>query len=398
MEFLRRFSIGQRTQYALLTLSLACLLLTAFTAWRLHHLDQSMSQAVSQAATATTAQRDATLARLHEQVASIFQSTLGSGAVIALFGIGLSIGIKASIKGPIEALVAAVQRMGSGDLESKISSPGRDDISWLNHELNSMRKKLREMVLSVRQSADSVQTAAQEIASGNTDLSQRTESQAAALQQTSSSINQLAGTVRDNAAFAREASTLVGQANDVATHGGELMHDVVARMSDINQSANRIAEIVQVIDGIAFQTNILALNAAVEAARAGEQGRGFAVVAGEVRALAQRSATAAKEVKTLINDSVEKVNAGFGLVDEAGKTMQEITSSVSRVARLVSDIAAAGAEQSTGIEQIHQAIAQMDDMTQRNAALVEQAAAAAQSLSGQSEQLTHTVGTFRVAA
>ena len=306
--------------------------------------------------------------------------------------------IRASIKGPVEALVASVQRLGAGDLETKISSPGRDDIAWLNHELNTMRKKLRETVKSVRDSAESVRLAAGEIAQGNADLSARTENQAAALEQTSSSMHQLAGTVQENANFATEASAIVNQANQVAAHGGELMQEVVARMGDINVSATRIAEIVQVIDGIAFQTNILALNAAVEAARAGEQGRGFAVVASEVRGLAQRSATAAKEVKTLITDSADKVNVGFKLVDEAGKTMQDILGGVSKVSRLVADMATAGQTQSSEIAQIHQAISQMDDMTQRNAALVEEASAAALSLRDQSERLTDSMSGFKIAA
>ena len=398
MDFLRRFSIGLRTQVALLIMSLCCLCVTALAASQLHVIDNTVDSAIAAQAQSPAQHGKSVNAAVERQARTSFWLVVSVGGTASLFGFGLAVAIKHSIVGPIEALVASVQRMGAGDLETKISSPGRDDISWLNHELNTMRKKLREMVLSVRRSADSVQTAAAEIAQGNADLSQRTETQAAALQQTSSSMNQLASTVRDNAAFAREADSLVSHANDVASQGGDLMRNVVARMSDINSSAGRIAEIVQVIDGIAFQTNILALNAAVEAARAGEQGRGFAVVAGEVRALAQRSATAAKEVKTLISDSVDKVNAGFQLVDQAGKTMNEITHGVSRVSKLVSDIAAAGDAQSTGIDQIHQAITQMDDMTQRNAALVEQASAAAQSLAGQSQTLMASVGSFKVVA
>jgi methyl-accepting chemotaxis protein len=290
----------------------------------------------------------------------------------------------------------AVMRIAKGDLETKIDSPGRDELSWLRSELNSMRKKLRTTMIEVRQSVDSVASASEEIARGNNDLSARTENQAAALEQTASTMNQLADTVRQHAGSAREASSEMEQARDVASRGGQIMAEVVRRMQDIHTSASRINEIIGVIDGIAFQTNILALNAAVEAARAGEQGRGFAVVASEVRALAQRSASAAREIKTLIGDSTEKVDAGSLLVGEAGQTMQDLLDRVARVSALVRDMATAGTDQSTSIDQVHQAISQIDDVTQQNAALVEQVAAAAQSLRSQSGQLTSSVSQFQI--
>jgi len=317
------------------------------------------------------------------------------GCVLALLAGWL---IRASIKQSVESTVDAVVRIAGGDLETKIESPGKDEISWLRSELNSMRKKLRTMVLQVRQTVDGVNTASAEIASGNTDLSSRTESQASALQQTASSMQQLAGAVRSTAQNTQKARTEVAQSSAVATRGAQTMQDVVSRMGEIHASATRIGEIVGVIDGIAFQTNILALNAAVEAARAGEHGRGFAVVASEVRALAQRSSTAAREIKTLIGDSTAKVDAGSRLVDDAGHTMQEILDSVKRVSTLIGEIADAGESQSSGIGQMNQAVSQIDSMTQQNAALVEQLAAAAQSLQGQSSSLSEAMGSFRVAA
>jgi methyl-accepting chemotaxis protein len=319
----------------------------------------------------------------------------GVGCLLALAGGWL---IRGSIKESVESTVQCVVRIAGGDLETKISSPGKDEISWLRAELNSMRKKLRTMVLDVRETVASVNTASEEIASGNSDLSSRTESQASALQQTSSSMHQLAETVRSNAENTHEARRVVTQSSEVATRGASMMRDVIARMGEINGSAVKISEIIGVIDGIAFQTNILALNAAVEAARAGEHGRGFAVVASEVRSLAQRSSTAAREIKSLIGDSTEKVSAGSHLVDEAGRTMQEILDSVKRVAGLIGDIAEAGQSQTAGIEQTHRAIAQIDTMTQQNAALVEELAAAAQSLKSQSGSLAHSMSSFHVVA
>ncbi|MBS0437624.1 MAG: HAMP domain-containing protein [Proteobacteria bacterium] len=318
-----------------------------------------------------------------------------AGCVLALLAAWV---IRASIKESVESTIDAVIRIAGGDLESKIESPGKDEISWLRAELNGMRKKLRKLVLEVRQTADGVNTASAEIASGNTDLSARTESQASALQETASSMQQLAHSVRHTAENTLKAREEVSQSSDVAGRGASTMQDVITRMNEIHAGATRIGEIVGVIDGIAFQTNILALNAAVEAARAGEHGRGFAVVASEVRALAQRSSTAAREIKQLIGDSTARVDAGAKLVDDAGRTMQEILDSVKRVSTLIGEIADAGEAQSSGIAEINQAVTQIDTMTQQNAALVEQLAAAAQSLQGQSGQLNASMGAFRVNA
>ena len=324
---------------------------------------------------------------------------LGSGTAAGIvFAFFAAWGISNSIKAPVEDTVQCVMRIAGGDLETKIVADGKDELSWLRHELNSMRKKLRSTILEVRQTVDTVNMASAEIANGNGDLSARTESQASALEQTSASMHQLAEAVRSNADNANEASQFVSKSSEVATRGEKLMQDVVRRMGEIQASAVKIGDIIGVIDGIAFQTNILALNAAVEAARAGEHGRGFAVVASEVRALAQRSSTAAREIKVLIGDSSEKVDSGSKLVGEAGSTMREILGSVTHVAGLMSSIADAGRAQSGGISQVHGAISQLDAVTQQNAALVEQVAAAAMSLKGQSGRLSEAVGIFRVAA
>jgi methyl-accepting chemotaxis protein len=305
---------------------------------------------------------------------------------------------RSSIKESVESTVDAVVRMAAGDLETKIDSPGRDEISWLCAELNGMRKKLRTMVLQVRQSAEEVKLASGEIAGGNADLSTRTESQAAALQVTSGSMRQLADTLASNHLHSQEARQVVVQSAESAEQGARMMQEVVERMREINTSSSRIAEIIGVIDGIAFQTNILALNAAVEAARAGENGRGFAVVASEVRNLAQRSSTAAREIKTLIHDSSDKVSNGTRLVDDAGHNMLALRDRVRRVSELVEHIARAGESQTAEIGQAHEAVSRIDGMTQQNAALVEQISAAAHSLHGQSQQLAETLSTFRVAA
>ena len=322
-------------------------------------------------------------------------ATTGVGLLLALL---CAVLIRSSIKASVESTVQCVIRVAGGALETKIESPGKDEISWLRVELNGMRKKLRKMVLEVRATADSVNHTSQEIASGNTDLSARTESQAGALEQTSTAIQQLLELVRGNAQSTQQARQVVTQSSAVAQRGAQAMQEVIGRMAEINGSARKISEIIGVIDGIAFQTNILALNAAVEAARAGEQGRGFAVVASEVRSLAQRSATAAREIKTLIGDSTDKVEAGTRLVDDAGHTVAEIVASVGRVSALINDIASAGEAQTTGIGEVHQAVSQIDNTTQQNAALVEQLAASAQTLQGQSGRSGEALGSFHVVA
>jgi len=259
-----------------------------------------------------------------------------------------------------------------------------------------MNERLVDVVGRVRSSSESIAIGSAQIASGNTDLSQRTEEQAASLEETAASMEELTATVKQNTENARQGNTLASNASDVACRGGEVVGKVVETMHDISSSSAKVAEIITVIEGIAFQTNILALNAAVEAARAGEQGRGFAVVAGEVRTLAQRSATAAKEIKELINESVAKVGVGSALVDDAGRTMHEVVQSVKRVTDLMGEITAASIEQHTGIEQVNQAVMRMDEVTQQNAALVEEASAAAQSMASQSSTLRELVSVFRL--
>jgi methyl-accepting chemotaxis protein len=286
--------------------------------------------------------------------------------------------------------------IAEGDLSIAIDTKSSDRGSLLS-EMKQMRNSLVDIVSQVRRGTQTITTASREIAAGNTDLSSRTELQASSLEKTASAMEELTSTVKQNADNAREANQLAATASDVARKGGEVVSQVVGTMGEINSSASKIADIIGVIDGIAFQTNILALNAAVEAARAGEQGRGFAVVASEVRNLAQRSAAAAKEIKTLIGDSVEKIGRGSKLVGQAGVTMEEVVDSVKRVTDIMSDIAAASAEQSAGIEQVNLSIIEMDGMTQQNAALVEEAAAAFQSLQDQAAELQRVVSIFKLA-
>ena len=297
----------------------------------------------------------------------------------------------------LNEVVRVLGALAKGDLTEKIVNEYQGTFGQLKGDSNMTVEKLTEIVTQIKESTDAINTAAKEIASGNSDLSQRTEEQASSLEETASSMEELTSTVKQNAENAKQANQLAIGASDVAVKGGGVVGQVVTTMSSINDSSKKIVDIISVIDGIAFQTNILALNAAVEAARAGEQGRGFAVVATEVRNLAQRSAAAAKEIKTLISDSVEKVGNGTKLVDEAGKTMEEIVTSIKRVTDIMSEITAASQEQSAGIEQVNQAITQMDEVTQQNAALVEQAAAAAESLEEQAQNLAGAVAVFRLA-
>ncbi len=291
--------------------------------------------------------------------------------------------------------VEVARAISEGDFSRSVNLE-RGDTSSLLYAINAMRQNLTGTIGDIRSATETIATASSQIAAGNLDLSSRTEEQASSLEETASSMEELTSTVKQNAENARQANQLVVSTADVAVRGGQVVGQVVDTMSSIKDSSRKIADIIGVIDGIAFQTNILALNAAVEAARAGEQGRGFAVVASEVRNLAQRSAGAAKEIKALIEDSVGKVDAGGKLVDEAGKTMDEIVSSVKRVTDIMSEIAAASQEQSSGIEQVNQAIGQMDDVTQQNAALVEQAAAAAESLQDQAARLAEAVSVFKL--
>ena len=294
-------------------------------------------------------------------------------------------------------VAAVLSRLSHGDLREKISADYQGLLGKVKDDANTTVANLCEIVTSIKQATDAISTASQEIAQGNQDLSGRTEQQASSLEETASSMEQLTGTVKQNADNARQANELASNAQVVAEKGGSVVAQVVNTMGAIHQSSSKIADIIGVIDSIAFQTNILALNAAVEAARAGEQGRGFAVVATEVRSLAQRSAGAAKEIKGLISDSVAKVQDGTKLVDQAGRTMEEVVGAIGRVARIMTDIAAASVEQSSGINQVSLAITQMDEVTQQNAALVEQAAAAAESLEEQARALTQAVSVFQLA-
>ena len=313
-----------------------------------------------------------------------------------LFAYGITRKLLGQLGGEPRAAAAVALAVAGGNLTTQIQlKPG--DTDSLMAQLDAMQRGLADTVASVRRGSENVVTASREIASGNADLSQRTEEQASSLEETASSMEELTSTVKQNAENARQANQLAVGASDVAVRGGEVVKQVVGTMNGISDSSKKIADIIGVIDGIAFQTNILALNAAVEAARAGEQGRGFAVVATEVRNLAQRSAAAAKEIKGLITDSVTRVDAGTQLVDEAGRTMDEIVSSVKRVTDIVAEISAASQEQSSGIEQVNQAITQMDEVTQQNAALVEEAAAAAESMQEQAQNLTQAVSVFKLA-
>ncbi|MCR4304788.1 MAG: methyl-accepting chemotaxis protein [Gallionella sp.] len=301
-----------------------------------------------------------------------------------------------AISVPLNTAVRIAGSVASGDLTQTIVVRSQDETGQLMQAMKDMNDSLVNIVGQVRSGTGTIAAASRAIAAGNADLSSRTESQASSLEETASSMEELTSTVRQSAENARRANQLVGATADIAIKGGQVVNRVVETMSSIKESSRKIADIIGVIDGIAFQTNILALNAAVEAARAGEQGRGFAVVAGEVRNLAQRSASAAKEIKALIGDSSGKVEAGSKLVDEAGKTMDEIVSSVKRVTDIMSEIAAASQEQSAGIEQVNHAITQMDSVTQQNSALVEEAAASAESLQEQAGKLARTVSVFKL--
>jgi methyl-accepting chemotaxis protein len=304
--------------------------------------------------------------------------------------------ITRSITVPLNEAVAVAQRVAGGDLTTQIEVRSEDETGQLMQALKDMNAHLTSIVAQVRTATETIASASGQIASGNMDLSSRTEEQAGSLEETASSMEELTSTVQQNAGNAGEANRLAISASEVASKGGAVVSEVVGTMGAINESSKKIVDIISVIDGIAFQTNILALNAAVEAARAGEQGRGFAVVASEVRNLAQRSASAAKEIKTLIGDSVDKVGVGTKLVDQAGATMQEVVSSIKRVTDMMTEIAAASQEQTSGIQQINQAIIQMDDTTQRNASLVEEAAAASHALQDQAAKLAELVGVFKI--
>ncbi|KIF82180.1 methyl-accepting chemotaxis protein [Noviherbaspirillum autotrophicum] len=348
------------------------------------------------------------LVRLQQNVAksefehsqSVYFTVRAMSIAAILFGLAMAgfvgMWLIRAISAPLNEAVRVAKSVAAGDLTQRIEVRSSDETGQLLQALKDMTDSLVHTIGQVRQGTETINVASREIATGNADLSARTESQASSLEETASSMEELTSTVRQNAENARQANQLVVSASDYALKGGRVVGQVVETMGSIKESSRKIVDIIGVIDGIAFQTNILALNAAVEAARAGEQGRGFAVVAAEVRNLAQRSAGAAKEIKSLIGDSVEKVDAGGKLVDEAGKTMDEIVTSVKHVADIMSEIAAASAEQSNGIEEVNRAISQMDEMTQQNAALVEEAAAAAESMQSQAATLAQAVSVFKL--
>ena len=336
-------------------------------------------------------------ARIDDVNAEARTLLLALGVAALAMGAALAWTLSRSITRPLNSAVRLAQTVAAGDLTSRIDVGSKDEVGQLLEALKAMNASLLKTVTEVRSGTDTIATASKQIAAGNLDLSSRTEEQASSLEETASSMEELNVTVRQNADNARQANVLAEAASGVAAKGGVVIGQVVGTMGEINASARQIADIISVIDGIAFQTNILALNAAVEAARAGEQGRGFAVVATEVRSLAQRSAAAAKDIKTLIDNSVARVEAGSRLVNEAGATMQDIVDSVSRVTDIMSEISAATQEQTAGIDQINQAISQMDQVTQQNAALVEEAAAASEAMQDQAARLANVVSVFRIA-
>ena len=343
--------------------------------------------------------QDEEASRIRDQVAASRKAITGMAAIMVL-GVLVAVAVGAhflirSIKQPLAEAIAAASRIADGDLRVDIQVTRRDEFGALMAAMQGMAQSLSRLVQDVRQSTEGIATASGEIASGNQDLSNRTEQAASSLQETASSMEQLTGTVMQSSQAAQQANDLAGNASQAARRGGEVVAQVVHTMQDIAASSRKIADIIGVIDGIAFQTNILALNAAVEAARAGEQGRGFAVVASEVRSLAQRSAEAAREIKSLIVASGDRVDAGASLVTQAGDAMTEIEQAIDRVTDMMRDISASASEQSDGIGQVNQAVTHLDQMTQQNAALVEQSAAAAQSMREQAELLSHAVNAFK---
>ncbi|MEB0139411.1 MULTISPECIES: methyl-accepting chemotaxis protein [unclassified Undibacterium] len=333
-----------------------------------------------------------------ESQRALNQDSIIGGSILALIVAALmGTWVTRSITAPIQIALSLAEAVAKGDLSVNIQVQGKDETGRLLQALKNMSDSLVNIVTEVRSGTESLATASTEIAQGNMDLSARTESQASSLEETASSMEELTSTVRQNADNARQANQLAQSSSELALKGGQVVAEVVNTMGAINTSSRKIVNIISVIDGIAFQTNILALNAAVEAARAGEQGRGFAVVATEVRNLAQRSAAAAREIKTLIDDSVEKVDVGSKLVNQAGSTMTEVVDSIKRLSDIMAEISAASIEQSAGIEQVNEAVIDMDDITQQNAALVEQAAAAAGAMQEQTRNLNQVVSVFKMA-
>jgi methyl-accepting chemotaxis protein len=395
---LRKLRIGQRLALAFGALIALMVVGAAFAAFELTQLRGHQQEIAAQLQRGQQAKADEAMARL-DQTLSTATAVLSISTVVGIVAAALlGAACARSVTRPLVAARAAAERMADGDMSVPVLADGSDEVTELQQALSRMQQALGVMVGEVRVSTESMASASAEIASGNQDLSTRTEQTAGNLQQAASSLEQLTGTVGQTADSARTANQLAAAASTAAQHGGEVVAQVVSTMNEIQMASRRIADIIGTIDGIAFQTNILALNAAVEAARAGEQGRGFAVVAGEVRTLAQRSAEAAREIKGLIGASVEKVDNGTRLVNEAGGAMEQIVSGVRRVTDVIGEISAAATEQSGGLRQVNEAVAQLDQMTHQNAALVEQSAAAAHSMAEQSRRLTQAMSRFRGAS
>jgi methyl-accepting chemotaxis protein len=342
------------------------------------------------------ARNEAAVAESARQGDQLALASVGIAVAVLLLAALVAWAITRSITRPLDEAVTVARRVASGDLSARVEASGRDEAAELLEALREMNQGLGSMVTQIRTGADSIAVGASQVAAGNQELSSRTEEHASSLEETASTLEEFTTTVRRNAESAKQASTLAAGASATAERGGEVVGKVVATMQDVSDSSKRISDIIAVIDGISFQTNILALNAAVEAARAGEQGRGFAVVASEVRSLAQRSAASAKEIRGLIENSAGRIEAGAKLVDQAGRTMEELVGAVRKVAAIMTEIAAASHEQSSGIEQINKAITQMDNVVQMNASVVEEATAAATSMAAQATSLARAVSQFRV--
>jgi methyl-accepting chemotaxis protein len=394
-----RLRIGTRLVMAFGTLALLVAVLMAVAWLGMQHAEAAYTTALAAGQGLEAAQRlpmERAVQAAHSDLQSVrLWTTLLGGAVfaVALFAF---VSLRRGIVAPLNQAILIAETVAAGDLSQEFSTELRGDFGRLLDALGTMEDTLTDLVSRIKQSTDAIGVSAGEIDAGNTDLSRRTEEQVGALTETAASMEQLTSTVRQNADRARSASGLAVNASATAERGGSVVSEVVQTMQAISGSSRKIVDIIQVIEGIAFQTNILALNAAVEAARAGEQGRGFAVVAGEVRNLAQRSAVAAREIKALINQSVEQVESGAGLVGQAGKTMEEIVQAVGQVTSLLGEISHALAEQSDGIAHVNQAVAHMDGATQQNAALVQQAARAATELTDRARELERAVGAFKL--
>jgi methyl-accepting chemotaxis protein-1 (serine sensor receptor) len=359
-------------------------------------MDDRLSLAISQYMAWRMRTNNAAFDQAEHRFGLVLTAVAAGGVLALLLVLATYVFLHRRVVRPLAGAAAHFDRIAAGDLTQHVEVRSTNEIGALYAAMKRMQESLTRTVSTVRRGVDEINVGSREISAGNTDLSSRTEQQAASLEETAASMEELASTVKQNAENARQANQLAASASDVAERGGSAVAEVVNTMQEISGSSRKISEIVSVIDGIAFQTNILALNAAVEAARAGEQGKGFAVVAGEVRSLAQRSAQAAKEIKTLIEDSVSKVGAGSQQVERAGATMQEIVASVKRVTDIMGEISAASEEQSSGIDQVNRAVSQMDEVTQQNAALVEEAAAAAGSLQEQAKRLAEAVAVFKI--